>query len=89
MGDTYVDLEVLAEVADDDYLIKINKADLNTLVTFSEGLIIRHWDGNQPVSLEGYGESAVRTTEDATESNNLAQLPKVGGPRIAALLKDL
>ena len=89
MGDLYVDLEILAEVADDDYLIRISKADLNTLVTFSAKLNIRHWDGKHPVSLEGYGESAVRTGEDAVESNNLSQLPKVGESRLAVLLNGL
>jgi len=89
MGDAYVDLELLAEVADDDYLIRISKADLNTLVTFNEELSIRHWDGKHPVSLEGYGESAVRTKEDTTESNNLSQLPKVGESRLTGLLNGL
>ncbi len=89
MGDTYADLEILAEVADDDYLIRISKADLNTLVNFNTELTIRHWDGEKPVSLEGYGEDAVRTVEDATVHNNLSELPRVGEHRLAALLEDL
>lgn len=39
MGDTYADLEILAEIADDDYLIRISKADLNILVTFNKEYI--------------------------------------------------
>lgn len=89
MGETYVDLEVLAEVADDDYLIRISKSDLNTLVTLSEELSIRHWDGEKPVLLEGYGEDAVRTREDAASSNNLSELPRVAEHRLAALLQNL
>ena len=89
MGDTYADLEVLAEVADDDYLIRISKADLNTLVTFNDNLIIRHWDGNDLVELEPYGEVAVRTKEDASDDNNLSQLPRVGEDRLAELLQQL
>ena len=89
MGDMYADLEILAEVADDDYLIRISKADLNTLVTFSEELTIRHWNGKQPVLLEGYGKDAVRTKEDATKSNNLSELSRVGEHRLAVLLKGL
>ncbi len=89
MGESYADLEILAEVADDDYLIRISKADLNTLVTFSDELTIRNWDGEQPVLLEGYGKDAVRTREDATSSNNLSKLPRVGEHRLAGLLDSL
>ena len=89
MGDTYADLEILAEVADDDYLIRISKADLNTLVTFSEGLTIRHWNGKQPVVLEGYGKTAVRTKGDTTRSNNLSQLPEVEEARLTTALRNL
>ncbi len=90
MGDTtYMDLEILAEMADDDYLIRISKANLNALVTFSEELTVRHWDGEKPVLLEAYGEYAVRTREDADEDNNLSELPKIGENHVVALLKDL
>ena len=89
MGDTYVDLDILAKVADDDYLIRISKADLNTLVTFDKELNIRHWNGKQPVLLEGYGENAVRTEEDATVDNNLAELPEAGESHLLAFLESL
>jgi len=89
MGDTYADLEILAEVADDDYLIRISKADLNLLVTFSKELNIRHWDGKQPATLESYGETAVRTRGDTKSYNNLSKLPRVGEHRFAALLENL
>jgi len=89
MGTDYTDLEILAEIADDDYLIRISKADLHTLVTFSEDLTIRHWDGKKPVVLERYGEESVRTKEDASEGNNLSELPRVGEHRLAALLDGL
>ncbi len=95
MSTKYVDLEILAEVADDDYLIRISKADLNTLVTFhcsariSDELVLRHWDGEHPVELEEYGENAVRTREDSTSSNNLSQLPRIGEHRLSALLANL
>jgi hypothetical protein len=89
MGDTYADLEILAEVADDDYLIRISKADLNTLVTFSKELNIRHWDGKQPTKLEAYSETAVRTRGDTKSYNNLSKLPKVGEHRLTALLENL
>ncbi len=75
MGEeVYSDLEILAAVKD-DYLIRISKSDLNTLVTFCNELVVRHWDGNQPVVLEAYGEFAVRTREDANAENNLTSLP--------------
>ena len=89
MGTDYTDLEILAEVADDDYLIRISKADLHSLVTFSEDLTIRHWDGGKPVVLEHYGEAAVKTKGDSSESNNLAGLPRVGEARLAGLLAGL
>jgi len=89
MGDTYADLEILAEVADDDYLIRISKADLNTLVTFNKELTIRHWDGKHPVLLEAYGDESVRTQGDHASYNNLSELPRVGEHRFAALLENL
>ncbi len=89
MGDFYADLEILAAIADDDYLIRISKADLNTLVTFSENLVVRHWDGEKLVVLENYGESFVRSKEDADSDNNLQNLPKVGEDRLVSLLEKL
>lgn len=73
----YVDLEVLAEVDNDDYLVVVSKSDLNTLVNFNESLVLRHWDGEKPVRLLDYGDDAVRTQADASEGNNLANLPRV------------
>ena len=72
----YIDLEVLAEM-DDEYLVRVGKDVLNALVTFDESLLVRHWDGEKPVVLEAYGETAVRTRDDAISTNNLANLPKV------------
>ena len=86
MGEeVYADLEILAAVGD-DYLIRINKSDLNTLVTFDDELVLRHWDGSQPVVLEPYGDSAVKTREDASEANNLANLPNVSEEDLRAIL---
>ena len=86
MGEeVYADLEILAAVGD-DYLIRINKSDLNTLVTFADELVLRHWDGSQPVVLEPYGDSAVKTREDASEANNLANLPNVSEKDLRAIL---
>ena len=80
MGDVlYVDLEVLATVDEDDFLIRVSKKDLNGLVTFDEDLVLRHWDGNQPVTLVAYGSNSVRTESDATEGNNLSELPNLAG----------
>jgi len=77
MGEeVYVDLEVLADIGD-EYLVRIGKDVLNSLVTFDEALTVRHWDGDKPVVLEPYGETAVRTREDASSTNNLASLPGV------------
>jgi hypothetical protein len=72
----FVDLEILAG-ADDDYLVRISKDCLNTLVSFDEALTVRHWDGEKPVVLEPYGNDAVRTREDASSKNNLTELPDV------------
>lgn len=72
----YVDLEILAGL-DDDYLVRISKTALNSLVNYDEALTLRHWDGDKPVVLEPYGENAVRTREDAEHSNNLVELPNV------------
>jgi hypothetical protein len=74
--ETYIDLEILASM-DDDYLVRVGKKDLNTLVVFDEALTIRHWDGDKPVVLEPYGEVAIRTREDASSTNNLAELPDI------------
>ena len=72
----YVDLEVLADM-NDEYLVRISKDALNTLVMFDASLVIRHWDGDKPVVLEPYGENAVRTKGDAKSTNNLASLRNV------------
>jgi len=78
MGDVlYVDLEVLATVDEDDFLIRVSKKDLNGLVTFDEDLVLRHWDGKKPVTLVAYGSNSVRTESDATEDNNLSELPEL------------
>lgn len=74
--DVFVDLEVLAE-DQEDYLVLISKADLNSLVKFSEDLTLRHWDGESALVLESYGKVGVRTREDASTQNNLENLPNV------------
>ena len=87
MGEeTYVDLGIRATVENEDYLVVISKEDLNTLVTFSEDLVIRHWDGTNAVVLESYGDSAVRTREDASDANNLAGLPKLSSEALDSIL---
>ena len=86
MGEeVYVDLDILATVGE-EYLVRIGKSDLNTLVTFADELVLRHWDGSRPVVLEPYGDSAVRTKEDASEENNLANLPNVSENDLRAIL---
>ncbi|MBD3260984.1 MAG: hypothetical protein GF334_04780 [Candidatus Altiarchaeales archaeon] len=78
MGEeTYVDVELLAELGEDDYLVRVSKEDLNSLVSFSRKLVVRHWDGDKPVLLSAYGDDAVRTKADASEGNNLTNLPRV------------
>jgi len=78
MGEeTYIDLEVLAELEDSDYLVRISKEDLNSLVDFNKRLVVRHWDGDKPVLLHSYGSQAVRTEADASEGNNLTNLPRL------------
>jgi len=77
MGVIYVDLQVLAEVEDDSYLVTVSKEDLNALVCFNDSLVVRHWDGEKPVELVAYGNAAVRTMEDADETNNLANVPRL------------
>ena len=72
----YIDLEILANL-DDEYLVRVDKSVLNSLVTFDKSLIVRHWDGQKPVMLEPYGDSAIRTKEDATSTNNLTELASV------------
>lgn len=72
----YVDLEVLANLGD-EYLIRVGKDTLNSLVTYDEALTVRHWDGEKPVVLEPYGKTAVRTREDASRTNNLATLLEI------------
>jgi hypothetical protein len=80
MGEVlYVDLEVLASVEENDYLIRVSKKDLNGLVSFNEDLVLRHWDGTKPVSLVAYGSDSVRTEGDANDFNNLSELPKLAG----------
>jgi hypothetical protein len=76
-GTLYVDLEVLATVEEDDLLLRVSKKDLNSLVSFDEDLVLRHWDGDKPVSLVAYGSDSVRTEGDANEFNNLSELPKL------------
>ena len=86
MGEeVYADLEILATVGE-DYLVRINKTDLNILVAFANELVLRHWDGSQPIVLESYGDSAVRTREDASEENNLANLPNVSEDSLRSIL---
>lgn len=77
MGNTtYVDLEILADLGD-EYLVRVGKDGLNALVEFDATLVVRHWDGEKPVVLEPYGDTAVRTREDARSTNNLENLPNV------------
>jgi len=81
----YVDLEILASM-DDEYLVRVSKDSLNTLVMFDDRLLVRHWDGEKPVLLEPYGETAVRTREDASRENNLEALPEVDIETILSVL---
>lgn len=82
----YIDLDIRATVDDKDYLVVISKADLNTLVTFSKDLVVRHWDGTNAIVLESYGDSAVRTKEDASRTNNLADLPRLSDKDLKSIL---
>jgi hypothetical protein len=75
-NEQYVDLEILA-MEGGECLVRISKNVLNTLTTFDANLVVRHWDGDKPVVLEPYGDSAVRTREDASEANNLDKLPQI------------
>ena len=75
--ETYIDLQILGTDASDDYVLSIPKEEFARLVKLDEQLVFRHWDGNKPVVLENYGEFAIKTHEDGSESNNLANLPKV------------
>ena len=86
VDETYVDLEILAAAEEASYLVKISKEDLNTLVRFSDSLVIRNWDGHDLAVLEPYGKSAVRTKEDASEKNNLAKLPSVTNKDLNSIL---
>ena len=87
MAETYIDLEVLAEVVgEDSYLVVVSKEDLRQLVDFSSQLVLRSWDGKKPVVLEPYGDSAVRTSEDASETNNLVGLPNIKRRSISSIL---
>ena len=77
MGEkTFVDLDILADMGT-NYLVSISKAELRSLVSFNDSLSIRHWDGEKPLVLESYGETAVRTTDDESKENNLTNLPNV------------
>lgn len=76
--EVYVDFEVMAEVDNEHYLVKISKEDLNTLVNFDSSLVIRHWDGEKPVLLLTYGNNSIRTQGDTSEENNLSNLPRIG-----------
>ncbi len=83
----YLDVEVLAEDADDDsYIIRIAKEDLNTLV--ASDFEIRHWNGSKPVLLETYGTNAVRTASDDDSDNNLSSLPNVSLERLIGFLNS-
>lgn len=87
MAEVFVDLDILAEVTgEDSYLVVIPKRDLRELVAFSPQLVIRSWTGEKPVVLEPYGDSAVRTSEDASETNNLVGLPNISQKRISSIL---
>ena len=77
MGEkTFVDLDILANMGT-NYLVSISKAELRSLVSFNDSLSIRHWDGEKPLVLESYGETAVRTVDDESDENNLTNLPDV------------
>ena len=75
VNEVYVDLEILATMGE-EYLVRIGKDVLNTLVSFDKGLVVRHWDGEKPVILEPYGETAVRTKKDTSTVNNLEGIPE-------------
>ncbi len=77
-AEIYIDLEILAtDPEEETYLVTVSKKTLNSLVSFDEALVIRHWDGEKPVILEAYGTNAVRTSEDASTANNLSELPSI------------
>ena len=87
MTEVFVDLDILADVVgEDSYLVVVSKEDLRQLVDFSPGLVLRSWNGKKPVVLEPYGDSAVRTSEDASEANNLEGLPNISRKSISAIL---
>lgn len=81
----YIDLEILANLGD-EYLIRVGKDTLNSLVVYDESLTVRHWDGRKPVVLEPYGQDAIRTKEDASNTNNLEKLPTVDADEILKFL---
>jgi hypothetical protein len=75
MGEkTFIDLDILADMGT-SYLVSISKAELRSLVSFNDSLSIRHWDGEKPLVLESYGETAIRTVDDESSENNLTNLP--------------
>lgn len=76
-NEIYIDLEVLAEVEDDEYLVRISKKDLNTLILSYNSLVVRHWDGKHALVLEPYGETTIRTRGDDSVSNNFVRLPRL------------
>lgn len=82
----FVDLDILANFDGEGYLVAVSKEDLHTLVAFSKELTIRHWDGEKPVILEFYGDSAIRTRDDASEENNLAKLPRITEEDVQSIL---
>lgn len=84
-NEVYVDLEILADLGD-EYLVRVGKDVLNTLVEFDPTLVVRHWDGERPVVLEPYGNDAVRTREDARSTNNLENLPNVDADELLTWL---
>jgi hypothetical protein len=84
-NEVYVDLEILADLGD-EYLVRVGKDVLNTLVEFDPALVVRHWDGERPVVLEPYGNDAVRTREDASSTNNLENLPNVDADELLTWL---
>lgn len=81
----YIDLEILASM-DDEYLVRVGKDSLNTLVMFDDKLVVRHWDGEKPVLLEPYGETAVRSKDDDSSTNNLEDLPEVDAGKVLSVL---
>lgn len=86
-AETYVDLDIVAEITNEDaYLVVVPKVDFRRLVSFSPDLVVRTWDGDKPVVLKAYGESAIRTSEDGSAGNNLVNLPNVSMRQVNSIL---